>query len=276
MSDTTNTAGTTDADIDDAAAEAQLQAGFEGNEEVPTERPAPIEAQTPPVVVKPESVTLTKAQFDELMALRPSTEKQFGTAFVKIGGIERWKSQIDANVAAANEIREKITDDKVNALRQEFPEFADGLDIVRKLPVIPVATPADPKAVDELVQQRLGTVFEKLPEMIDQQVELKLLTKAHPDWRTVKDEPGFNEYRNKLSDAERAKLAEAWDADYVAGHISAYKKSKAKPVSAQDINQRRASRMAAAATPTGSGQTMVTSDPESELLDGFNTRRVGN
>lgn len=278
-----STENTTVSDIDDAAAEKQLLAGFGGeNIDEPTERPAgdatPTEA-TPaaePKPVEPEYAQITKAQFDELMGLRQTLEKQFGTAFGKIGGIERWRSDMEAQVAQANELRAKITDSQIEALRKsDFSEHADALDILRKIPVVPMAPSAD---IDKLVNERVEKALSALPEVVDKQVELRTLTKMHPDWVTVKDEPGFAEFRSKLPKADQDKLATAWDADYVGGVITKYKASKSKTPTpkVEDLDQRRANRMAAGSTPSGSGAATPTSDPESELMDGFTNRRVGN
>ena len=278
--------GTQGESINDAVAEEQLLAGYSSaSVSDPTERPgqrdgAGATGEGEKAAPATEYVQISKADFDSLMALRnevptlkSTIEKQFGTAFGKIGGIERWRSDFDAQTAKAAEFRSRITDDKIKALRDgDFGEHADALEIIRNLPFVPGQAQAN---VDEVVSARVdAAVKEVVPTLVQQGIQINELTSLHPDWEDVRNEPGFDAYKKALPQAEQDKLRDTWDIKYVAGHLTKYKQSKEKVQSIHTA--RRASRLAAGATASGTGSTSMGSDPEAEFDAGFKTRRVGN
>jgi hypothetical protein len=167
----------------------------------------------------------------------------------------------------------EITDDKIKALRDgDFSEHADALEIIRNLPFVPGQAQAN---VDEVVSARVNAaVKEVVPTLVQQGIQINELTSLHPDWEEVRNEPGFDEYKKSLPQADQDKLRETWDIKYVAGHLTKYKQSKQKVQSIDTA--RRASRLAAGATASGTGSTSTGSDPEAEFDAGFKTRRVGN
>jgi hypothetical protein len=145
--DTTDTPTETPADQQDADTQQQ-------------ERPAPAEP------APPEYAQFTKAERDELMALREQAQKQFGTAFGKIGGIERTiKSLTDG-------AQVDISQEDIDALRDDFPPLAAALEKVRNLRALPGAG-VDQEQIANLVAERVSAV--------EQKFELRLLTKDHPD-----------------------------------------------------------------------------------------------
>ena len=117
-----------------AQADADFAAGFDDDTTAtPTETPAaqqddttqgekteqPTEQTAEPA---PEYVQLTKAERDELFALREQAQKQFGTAFGKIGGIERRLQELNSGPQV------EISQEDIDALKDDFPPLAAALE----------------------------------------------------------------------------------------------------------------------------------------------------
>jgi hypothetical protein len=238
--DTTDTPTETPADQQDADTQQQ-------------ERPAPAEP------APPEYAQFTKAERDELMALREQAQKQFGTAFGKIGGIERTiKSLTDG-------AQVDISQEDIDALRDDFPPLAAALEKVRNLRALPGAG-VDQEQIANLVAERVSAV--------EQKFELRLLAKDHPDWKQIDADPAFAQWVAAQPDEFKQTLAQAsqgYDSSVVSDAMTKFKQSrKAAPAPAADPASARRSRMSAAVTPRGASGAAA-GDSTDPFLSGFNS-----
>ena len=243
--------------------QADFAAGFDDDTATPTETPAAqqeVTEQTPAEPAAPEYAQFTKAERDELMALREQAQKQFGTAFGKIGGIERTLSQLNSGAQV------EVSQDDIDALRNDgFEPLAVALEKVRGLRSLPGAG-VDQEQIDALVNKRVSAV--------EQKFELRLLAKDHPDWKQIDADPAFAAWVAAQPDEFKQGLVKAsteFDSSVVGDAMSKFKQSrKAAPATpAPDPASARRSRMSAAVTPRGAGGPAAPNATD-DLMAGFN------
>lgn len=244
--------------------DADFAAGFdEDTTATPTATPAeqqddaaqgengePAQADPPP-----EYVQLTKGERDELFALREQATKQFGTAFGKIGGIERRLQELNSGAQV------EISQEDIDALRDDFPPLAAALEKVRSLRALPGGM--DPDKLESMVTERVSKV--------EQRLELRLLAKDHPDWKQVDSSPDFQAWVAAQPDEFKVKLAEAsqtYDSETVSAAMTRFKQSRRTAAPAPDPASARRSRMSAAVTPRGVGGPAAP-NPTDDLMAGF-------
>ena len=261
-------ASTTELDQQDNADLADFAAGFDdGTTATPTETPAAQQddgkpaatTQEEPAEPAPEYVQLTKAERDELFALREQATKQFGTAFGKIGGIERRLQELNSGPQV------EISQEDIDALKDDFPPLAAALEKVRNLRGLPGGS-VDPDAVASIVEQRVSAVQQRL--------ELRLLAKDHPDYEQIDADPAFAAWVQTQPDEFKQRLAKAsgeYDSSVVSDAMTKFKQSrKAAPATpAPDLAAARRSRIAANVTPRGAGGNAAP-NPADDFLAGFN------
>lgn len=249
--------------------EAAFDAGFEDDTTAaPTETPAEQqdtdtqqEASTAPAApAAPEYAQFTKAERDELMALREQAQKQFGTAFGKIGGIERTLQQLNSGAQV------EISQEDIDALKDDFPPLAAALEKVRNLRALPGG------GVD---QEQLASLVAEKVSAVEQKFELRLLSKDHPDWQQVDKDPAFGAWVAAQPDEFKQTLAQAslsYDSAVVSNAMTMFKQSrKAAPATpAADPAAARRSRMSAAVTPRGTSGASA-GDSSDPFLTGFNS-----
>ena len=249
--------------------EAAFAAGFDDDTTAtPTETPAEQqdtdtqqEASTAPAEpAAPEYVQLTKAERDELMGLRDQAQRQFGTAFGKIGGIERTLQQLNSGAQV------EISQEDIDALKDDFPPLAAALEKVRNLRALPGGG-VDQEQISNLVAERVSAV--------KQEFELRFLAKDHPDWKQIDADPAFAQWVAAQPDEFKQTLAQAsqsYDSSVVSDAMTKFKQSrKAAPATpAADRATAWKSRAAAAVTPRGSGGGAA-GDSTDPFLTGFNS-----
>lgn len=208
----------------------------------------------------PEYVQLTKAERDELIATRQQWEKQFGTAFGKIGGIERTLQQLNSGAQV------EISQEDIDALKDDFPPLAAALEKVRNLRALPGGG-VDQEQIANLVAEKVSAV--------EQKFELRLLSKDHPDWKQIDADPAFAQWVAAQPDEFKQTLAQAsqsYDSAVVSNAMTMFKQSrKAAPATpAADPASARRSRMSAAVTPRGTSGASA-GDSTDPFLSGFNS-----
>ena len=255
-------------DHDNTTDDTAFSAGFDDDTTAtPTETPAAqqdaktqgensMPAQAEPA---PEYVQLTKAERDELIATRQQWEKQFGTAFGKIGGIERTiKSLTDG-------AQVEISQEDIDALKDDFPPLAAALEKVRSLRALPGGG-VDQEQIASLVAEKVSAV--------EQKFELRLLSKDHPDWKQIDADPAFAQWVAAQPDEFKQTLAHAsqsYDSAVVSNAMTKFKQSRrTAPSPAADPASARRSRMSAAVTPRGTGGTAA-GDSTDPFLSGYNS-----
>ncbi len=250
--------------------EAEFAAGFDDDTtETPTETPADQQdgdnrqqeaSSVPAEPPAPEYVQLTKAERDELIATRQQWEKQFGTAFGKIGGIERRLQELNSGTQV------DISQEEIDALKDDFPPLAAALEKVRSLRALPVGG-VDQEQIASLVAEKVSAV--------EQKFELRLLAKDHPDWKQIDADPAFAQWVAAQPDEFKQTLAQAsqaFDSSVVSDAMTKFKQSrKAAPATpAADRASAWKSRAAAAVTPRGAGGTAA-SDSTDHFMSGWNS-----
>ena len=214
--------------------------------------------ERPPEDAAPEYVQLTKVERDELFSLRQQAEKQFGTAFGKIGGIERRLQELNSGAQV------EIKQEDIDALKEDFPPLAAALEKVRNMRSMPSGL--DAEKMDALLTERVTAVERKF--------ELRLLSQAHPDWQQIDVSPEFKAWVSAQPDEFKQKLVEAsnaYDSSVVGEVMSKFKqsrKSAPEKTAADDASAQR-SRMRAAVTPRGVGGPAAPK-PTDDLMAGFN------
>ena len=250
--------------------EAAFAAGFDDDTTAtPTETPAEQQdnatqqeegTTAPAEPAAPEYVQLTKAERDELMGLRDQAQRQFGTAFGKIGGIERTLQQLNSGAQV------EINQEDIDALKDDFPPLAAALEKVRNLRALPGGG-VDQEQIANLVAEKVSAV--------EQKFELRLLSKDHPDWKQIDADPAFAQWVASQPDEFKQTLAQAsqsYDSEVVSDAMSKFKQSRKAapaPTPAADPASARRSRMSAAVTPRGVGGP-ATPNATDDLMAGFN------
>ena len=255
-------------DHDNTTDDTAFSAGFDDDTTAtPTETPAAQQdaktqgenstpAQAEPA---PEYVQLTKAERDELIATRQQWEKQFGTAFGKIGGIERTLQQLNSGAQV------EISQEDIDALKDDFPPLAAALEKVRNLRALPGGG-VDQEQIASLVAEKVSAV--------EQRFELRLLSKDHPDWKQIDADPAFAQWVAAQPDEFKQTLAHAsqsYDSAVVSNAMTMFKQSRrTAPAPAADPASARRSRMSAAVTPRGTSGASA-GDSTDPFLSGFNS-----
>lgn len=256
---TTVAAGGDDAGFDD---------GFD-NPRVPTATPES-EAATQAEVVAPavEYAQWTRAEYEDFKAFRASQERSFGTAFGKIGGIERTLQQFQKSAAP-------IKQASIDAMRADgFEDHAAALEWIRDLTVVQAGASTDPAQIEELLQQRIAPAV----AAIEQKVELRLLAKEHPDYKAIDADPAFTQWIAAQPEAFRQSLAEAsqaYDSEVVGAAMTKFKAARKAAASTKrhsdDTHSDRQSLINAAVTPRGTGATPA-ANTEDDFDAGFKQR----
>lgn len=263
-------------DMDPEAAVADVGAledgfddGFSNDSPTPTETPETEAAETAAAEPAVEYAQLTKAELEDLKTraalveeMRATQEKSFGTAFGKIGGIERRLQEI----ASAPGVEVDQAD--IDALKDDFPAIATALEKVRSLRSL--GSGIDHAKIDEMVQERLAPALDSIGTTVERAVETRMLSRDHPDWRPVTQSPAFLDWAGKQPVEFQKALADSWDSAVIGKAITDFKRSiKATPNSATaGADSTRKNRLSAAVTPRGSG-TAVAADADSDFDAGF-------
>lgn len=273
---------------DSAEVNDAFSQGFNGNQEQ-TETPsqdAPIEpAQVAETIVEapPETVQLTRAEYDRLMTAAASineltarTSKGIDTAFGKIGSLEQRLSDIASSSAV------DVTDEDFIELITEYPDLVPhaitGLKrIVGKMRGSGNAELSADK-VKELILEQMPKLTDEVNETINRNQVIKALARKHKDWQQIDADPAFAQFLTTLPTDAQAKYQEAninYDEDVLIDVMDRFKADKvAKTTAAQapvKVTPAR-TRIEAAIQPKGDRGNTETTDSEDEAFrQGFKT-----
>lgn len=258
----------------------ELNAAFENPEATasPTETPGEVAtdataADEPAAEEAPQYAQITVAELADLKAsaarveeLKATLEKVSGTAFGKMGGIERQLKELTSGPGP------EISQEAIDTLREDgFEPLAQALEGLKKLRVIPgTSAQADPDAL-----------FATLTPKVEQAIETRLLSREHPDWKQIDADPAWSAFVQTLPQDRQAALVQAsqsYDSSVISREMTAFKQAKAqaakdmpKPAAATtDPAAARRSRMQAAVTPRG-----ASSEAGENPLDAFNAGFTG-
>mgnify|MGYP000173198578 CR=1 FL=1 len=253
-----------------------------GYADEPTE--TPVQPQTEVIAEveetpAPKYVQITEEQFQRLESgvaevekIRATQEKSFGTAFGKIGGLERILNDIQSRTSSGETPQVDAAD--FQEMVDEYPDVAKlqvaGLNRVLAKLKGTGGSSIDPAKLEAMVQERLA---EKLQPAIEEAFtvkhrvdEDKKVLKVHADKAEIYRDPKFLEFVNKRAD--KVEVLAAWDADVLIPVLNDYKtslKPKAKAIPAVDPKAIRKQILDAGITPRGSGA----SSPSRNEVDDF-------
>lgn len=251
-----------------------FQAGFSGKG--PTETPDPIEAEIPPVEEikeEPKYAQLTQQQLDDLMArsavvdeLKATQDKSFGTAFVKIGGIERALQAIQAATPTGAAV--EIAADDFAELTAEYPELAElqvkGLNkVLAKLK----GSGSDPAALDKLVDTRVN---ERVSALTQQAIDAQLDAIVGGDWVAAVKSDEYKAWQATFGD-EQKKLEASTSLRDAANLMRQFKAHK--PAAETPPTSSRKQQLQAAVPPKGSGGHQAPPAGDA-FAEGFKTGRA--
>ena len=245
----------------------QIEAAFNGQ---PTETPASEEVAEP-VMPEPEAPpqpkyrqitedewTALQSRAAEVDTLKATLEKSTGTAFGKIGGIERKLSELGSSGV-------KLSKDKIDRLRDDLPEIADLFDELQ--------VKAAPAAAPDLTE-----VIEKAREEARRAAREEALAEQHEDWREVTAGREFAEFVRKQGDAKVAEITKAsneWNHRVIGRAIADFKASKAKAQAAEASKNQQRDRFKQAVTPRGTASPVMASKTEAEEIEAAFNRTLG-
>jgi len=248
---------------------------------------------------KPVIAGYTEAQITELLKKAEqydSVRGELSKVYGKFGSIQQALDKLSANQTTGI----ALTEEDVAELEKEYsPEFAKamlgvlnkfGSKLGGKAPKQDDGKPAA-EVVDTAkeIEDRLAKATQKL--------ELKMLNREHKDWRTVVrvqdaagNDAGFNpafvKWSENLTDADREKLYNSWDFEFLSDKIGAYKehlkaeadaKAKAEADAKEAASKRQVRhtphRLETAAQQQGVSGSVTTKSALQEQLEGYNESR---
>jgi len=234
----------------------------------PEQPPADANEAQAPAEQPVEYAQLTKAEVEELKAraalieqVRATQDKSFGTFGRTIKDIQ---DQIGKVTAAPTR---DIDQADIDALRADgFESHARALENLRDLKVIRTGGTLTDEDRNEL---RIN---------LKRELQVEQVADEHPDWQEQVAKPEFSAWKATQSAADQKRLDESWNPGFITkkltefkAHIEQKAKAPAPPAAADPTAQRR-SRISAAVTPRGSGQTPAP-DPDNSFDEGFQAVR---
>lgn len=154
---------------------------------------------------------------------------------------------------------------KVEALRNELPEIADALDeIANAQHQAPAATRPEPRQQDAAQPQATP--------------EERTLTLARPTWADDLTSSDFQLWLVRQPREFQAQVQQTSEPGEILAALGKFDASKAQTTNAQQLNQTRTTRMAAAVTPQGDGRRQSRAaapddEEEAAFTAAFNKRR---
>ena len=291
----------TDADASLVDAEAALSAGFEESATpttTPTETPATQGAQTetpagsaaneaPPAAAStdaaaatPKYVQLTEEEAATLRSraqmvdeIQASMNKQFGTAFGKMGGFERTLKQLQDQLQQGNGLQPiELSRDDLAQLKEQYPDLADAIAADLKTVLGKTRGPGvNPEQLQSLVQQHFDALLPSVEATVTRRLEVKQLNKAVPDWEATLKSADFGtwfaaqpaDYQSRSRASEESDVVVGVIKDFRAAQEAASKaaadakaapdKAAAEAKQRRDAAQTRSQQLAAAVQPQGAG-----------------------
>lgn len=232
-------------------------AGFDDDEDKQTPPPA-AESQPPAVEPPKEEPAAEPPKYAQI------TEDQFNDLMAKVSQIDEGKRQIDTLsghlggmkqvVEGLKQQRKSLSAGQLKRVAAEFPELAEALqsDLSELAGGSGVDTAEIDKRVESVVESRVAA---KAVEF-----ETKILRFYHRDWDKVVVSQDFLTWKGQLPEAERTKLDNSNDGEYIADKLTEFKAAKAAKDKADaeaaakaKSSDKRQQRLEAAVPPRGSG-----------------------
>ena len=199
-------------------------------EPAPGETPAPVEPAEPPKLF----AGLTEEQLQAALARSGTLQ---GTVDKMAGRIGQLMQQIEAlrKSPPTTQAAQVALDLKLEKLSGSFPELANLLrEDLQSLQAPAAAAPLAEAPPSGITQEQFDAALaERLAQSqatIDEKIEMKVLSIAHPDWLTVIKTPQFALWRDNVLGAEAGKaLMESEDSGFISEKLTAFKKWRSAP-----------------------------------------------
>lgn len=154
----------------------------------------------------------------------------------KMGEINRLVQDLKNN-PAGSVAPVKIDKAAFKKLGEEFPEIAEML--AEDLAGISLqTTKGEQTDYAPIVDAKVAQAREEM----QQQMEVRLLSMQHRDWRDVVKSDGFKNWVGKLPQEDQEKLNTTWEADYIGDKIAEFKQLTKQKETTRDNRNKRLSR----------------------------------
>ena len=284
MGDVDTPAATQDPEVQtDAQADADFDGGFVAVASAPTEptaSPAAEETQTetpettataeqtePAAEPTPKYRQITEDEYTQLMDRLNSADsvgKRADTALGKIGGLERTIRELQEATPKGQAIT--LSEDDFEEMKADFPDIAKmtvagfnrALAKIRGTGPATSAQPAqsfDPKQIDAMFSERLGTEITKVRQEVRQEAAMDVVDSFNPNWRQTVNTQEWKDWVMAQPEAERQVILNSWRPSEVLSaltkfndHITAAAKKPAPKPKADPKPNRFASNVAPKST----------------------------
>lgn len=245
--------------------DADFNAGFEQNATETPHAPNPAE-EVAPIVESPKYAQITEEQYQDLVnrsalidEMKAAQEKSFGTAFGKIGGIERVLTQLQSAPSGV-----EVTADDFEELRAEFPELAE-LQAKGLSKILGKLKGAGAPDIDKMVSQQVENLMPRL------KIDFALDSVVGGDWVKERNSQAFMDWE-KSQPAEIQQLAHSDELSDAKRMLQLYVDSK-KPTQTAKPSPRK-QQLEAAVTPKGTGGPSASPTADDDFSSGFQTGRA--
>lgn len=223
------------------------------------------------------------AKASEVDKLKESIASNHDKVFGKFGELQRVLNDLQKAKAPGQQV--KLTGAMFKHMSEEFgKEFAEKL--AEDLSELQITTQGgfDQSQVDQIVSEKLAESRKELDER-GKQIELKLLTIAHPDWYENRHSPDFAIWLTTLPPEIKERVETSQDSVFLTKAFTGFKAwkqaadeatKKAADEQVEAAKQKNGKRLADAITPSGvpaSGPPQLTE--EDAFVSGFKGARGG-
>lgn len=229
----------------------------------------------------PEEIERLRKTAETVSQLKATIERQFGTAFGKMGSIEQTIRAIQAQTPAGQPIT--FSEDDFEELKNEYPELTSVLvkGLNRRAERLKGTAPPSPPAPapESAPAAAPGPTPEQLVEQAADAAERRLvarqLTARRKDWREVVGDPDsqtpFRQWLAQQPPDYQFRILDSMDPDEIIGAIDAFEQQTKKTKPAAPPASNRANRFKDAVPPRGTGAPppAVTPSEEEAFLEGF-------
>lgn len=266
-----------------AQEEAEFVRGFTGDE-TPTEPTGsaapetPLESasehaahSSPSTDPTPDEEADWKALADKINQvdeLRTSMEKQFGTAFGKLGGLERTLRELQSATPSGQPL--SVSADDFKEMQEEFPELlkmtVTGLN--RALGKVRGSGP-----IDTQITEAVRALVPEITQQAEQRAAVNLMDYIDKDWQTTVTSSAYQSWLKKQPDEYRTKIEQSWSVSEVKESLDLFRKAHMPPKAARPALNRLAAAMVPKGQAVGTKQIV---DEEAAFRRGFSDTLSGH
>ena len=257
--------------------------------ELPKSEAAPVKAEEPPKTEDPwkDIHPTVKAQFDSVNKVVEQVAKQQRDLQGVLGGIN---TQLKTALAAAKAVKESggeaptqaqvkaaaASPEKLAAMKEDFPEVAEVLDMMEKrVAAVEAAKPAvDVETIRTEIRGEFQDKITKAELRAEESRQLARIDAKHPDWEASIRTPEFDAWWTKQPQEIQA-LSASRQASDVIRVLDAYETHRKKAQADAEAKAKQEARLKNAVTPKGVPVQSSTLNDDEGLERGFKKVRGG-